>query len=100
MDYIHICTNKTDILNLIEQYAENQCDPMSRICNTFIGIGLHFTAMSNVRGCKYFSVKSDEEFNDKLNEKFESGGNSCKIENDFGVANDKENSILNTSELI
>eukprot|EP01083_Nonionella_stella_P143638 446826_1 len=103
-------TSPRYLMNMVSKCAEMGMDIgqyqllNNRIYTTFIGVGLDFNvrlieAISDIRGCNYYSVNSIKEFMNKMDEEFEymvtplvfnvclklnCEGNACEIDKVFG----------------
>eukprot|EP01084_Bolivina_argentea_P121923 216081_1 len=110
-------TDPKSLLGMVSKYANNELKKM--IYTSFIGVGLDFNSelieqISQTKGCNYYSVKSEKEFQRRMSEEFEYmvtplvfdvnlklnvEGNSCEIDNVYGCSDKKLKKILENGEI-
>eukprot|EP01084_Bolivina_argentea_P121927 216088_1 len=110
-------TDPKSLLGMVSKYANNELKKM--IYTSFIGVGLDFNSelieqISQTKGCNYYSVKSEKEFQRRMSEEFEymvtplvfnvclklkCEGNVCEIEKVYGTKDKKTQQIMETGEI-
>ena len=107
-------TNDNELLGLCKQFVEKSNVP---VYSTFIGVGIDFNTdlvkfISNVKGCNYYSVDTNEKFLRQFVDEFElmvtplvfnlklkvnAEGNSCYIDKVYGTGDENDDNFNNKS---